>query len=61
MKAGMPMRRRAWDNIQAFKQKLGIAAIDGKIRTFFLHYYSERAVLSSADILAEDWIPFDVN
>lgn len=59
MKRGMPMRRKAWDHKSAYKRKIGIWILDGKIRTQFVNYISDKAVLSAGDILAEDWIPFD--
>jgi hypothetical protein len=59
MKHGMPMRRRAWAGKVPYKGKLEIWIHEGKIRTQYVSYMSDQAVLQSAYILADDWIPFD--
>jgi hypothetical protein len=59
IKRGMPMRRKAWDKKSAYMRKTAIWIFEGKIRTQFINYVSDKAVLSASDILADDWIPFD--
>jgi len=59
MKRGMPMRRQAWDKKLPYMRKVGVWILDGKIRTQFTNYISDKAVLSATDILADDWLPFD--
>lgn len=59
MKSGMPMRRIAWEKKRPIQRKTGIWIFKGRIRSQFVNYVSDNAVLGTDDILAEDWIPFD--
>lgn len=60
MRAGIPVKRRAWDEKPPVYRKCKIEVVaDGygqRFRTTFLNYVSDRAVLMPEDLLAKDWV-----
>lgn len=58
MRAGTPMKRRAWNKKPVTKRKYSLQITkDGqRFDTQFLNYVSDRAVLMPEDLLANDWI-----
>lgn len=58
MRAGIPVKRLAWDKRRPINRKCKIEIITdgGRFKTTFINYASDRAVLSPEDLLAKDWI-----
>lgn len=56
LKKGGAIARVSWGNyIRQQKTKVALSPYGG-IRTWYLNYYSDRGVITTDDILADDWV-----
>lgn len=64
MRAGIPVRRLAWEKKSPVKRKYKVEIINDeygqRFKTTFLNYFSDHAVLMPEDLLAKDWIEVEL-